>query len=454
LTEQEYQIIADAFEAERSEAKAEIRKARLKEALAEEAKEKQKEETKSEIKAKFKDGITWESADKSTSISVNGRLQLDYRNFGGADAIDADTFDIRRAYLGAKGKFYDNYSFLVQADFSSATGGLALDEAWVNIAWWKPAQFKIGQFKMPMTLEDLTSDLFTDFQERSLINAQLPGKERGAQVWGEPKAGINYALAVSTGQGKNVNDVNNSVDGNDVIGRVAVNFAQLMDNKDAVFHLGGSFSDGTIPVTTLSSGRTEARGIAFFNTAAFTGTDVDRTRGGLEGAVAWGPVKLQSEYFNVNFEGTSAAGVNYDRDIEIYYANVSWLITGEKYADSYSGGVFGRLRPKANFKPGSDGLGAWELGLRYTNFDASDFATTNAVGTGVLAGSGTTTTSTNKADSLTLGLKWTLNPNTQLSVNYIDTSFDTPVVVTPGAPGGATTTSDEKALNFRAQFDF
>ena len=181
---------------------------------------------------------------------------------------------------------------------------------------------------------------------------------------------------------------------------------------------------------------------------------MDRTRGALEAAVAWGPVKFQTEYFNENYQGNSAVGVNYDRDIDIYYVSTSWLITGEKYADAYSGGVFGRLRPKANFKPGAGGLGALELGLRHTNCDAGDFKTTNAVGTGVLTGSGTTTTATNKADSWSLGLKWIVNPNTQLSVNYVDTNFDTPVVITPGAPGGATSTSNERAFNFRAQFDF
>ena len=68
----------------------------------------------SDIKASFKDGIKWESGDKANSMSINGRIQLDYRDYdnnGGTSANDkiADTFDVRRAYLGAKGTFNKYY---------------------------------------------------------------------------------------------------------------------------------------------------------------------------------------------------------------------------------------------------------------------------------------------------------------------------------------------------------
>ena len=302
VTEEEYNSLVEDLNNEEIQEKTERRKAKLKEATLDEAREKQKEEAKTAIKATFKDGITWESADKSTSLSLNGRIQLDYRSYGGADALNADTFDVRRADLSGKGTFYDAYSFLVQADI--AQNGVALDEGWFNIAWWKAAQFRFGQFKMPMSLEELTSDLHIDFQERSLVNAQVPGKERGAMIHGQPMDGVYYGLALSTGQGKNNNEGNNVVDSNDVIGRLAVNFANIFDYKNAVFHVAGSFSDGTIPVTAVTSGRTEGRGTNnFFTSEAFSGRDVDRQRKAFETAIAYGPVKFQAEYVNVNFDG-------------------------------------------------------------------------------------------------------------------------------------------------------
>ena len=73
------------------------------------------------------------------------------------------------------------------------------------------------------------------------------------------------------------------------------------------------------------------------------------------------------------------------RDINSGYVSALWLITGERYAESYRNGVFGRIVPISNFEPGGSGTGAWELGLRYSIYDASDFTRTNPVGSGVQA---------------------------------------------------------------------
>lgn len=409
---------------------------------------------KSAVTAKFKDGISFESGDGENKMSINGRIQLDYRNFDtsedttSAQANNADTFDIRRAYLGAKGTFLKYYDWEVTADFAGQSNTSHLDVAYMNAKWWKEAQFQFGQFKMPFSLEERTSSRFIDFQERSFVNngSLVPGKERGMMIHGTPFTGVNYALAFSNGQGKNTNETDNREDGKDVIAHVDTNIAEILGNKDMVIHLGASYSQGDLPVAALSSQRTEGRGAQFFSTAAFTGSEVDRTRTGLEGAFAYGPVKFQTEWAKANFDGTSALGVSYDRDIEAYYGEVLWLITGENYADAYKGGKFDRIKPKNNFSPekGVSGLGAWEVGFRYSKFDASDFKTTangNPVGTGVLTG-------TNEADAWTLGLKWIVNPNMRVMLNYVDTDFDTPVAI------GGVNENGEKAVTLRTQFDF
>ena len=81
-------------------------------------------------------------------------------------------------------------------------------------------------------------------------------------------------------------------------------------------------------------------------------------------------MKLQAEYLRANFSGTCAGGGSYECGIDAYYANLAWLVTGERYADSYCGERLRRVRPKANFAPGKSCCGAWELGLRYSKFDA------------------------------------------------------------------------------------
>lgn len=409
----------------------------------------------SEVKASFKDGITWQSGDGDNKMSINGRIQLDYKDFDwsenkstGTNANDADTYDIRRAYLGAKGTFNKYYDWEVTADFAGQSNSSHLDVAYMNVKWWKQAQFQFGQFKMPFSLEERTSSRFIDFQERSFNNnaSLTPGKERGVMVHGTPFKGVNYAVAFSSGQGKNTNETDIREDGKDIILHADTNIAEIADIKDTVIHLGASYTNGDLPTGhAVSAQRTVARGAEFFKPAGFNGDNVERTRTGLEGAFTYGPVKFQTEWTKSNFDGKSAANVSYDRDIKAYYAEVLWLITGESYADSYKGGKFDRIKPKNDFNPSGSGWGAFEAGLRFSKFDASDFqlAAINAAGTGVLAAG-----QTNEADAWTIGLKWLPTANSRFLLNYVDTDFETPVTV------NGVTEDSEKAITMRAQFDF
>lgn len=388
------------------------------------------------LTARFSDGFTLESADKQHSISLSGRVQADYRAFSldSTNANAANTFDARRAYLGVSGRLYRDWTFDVTGNFVQS--GAALDVGWINYGGFRPAQIRFGQFKMPFSLEEQTSSRFIDFTERSLANALVPAKERGIMVHGAPVTGFSYALALSNGQGNNANEPDASVDEPDVIGRVTANIAEVIGRKNAIIHLGLGYSTGRLPPETAApSGRTEGRGVTFFSSAATTG-EMDRERTGLELALALNQFKLQAEWIKADFSGTSDAGVGFDRAIEATYVSFGWLITGENYADAYRGGAFRAIRPRQAF--GAGGWGALELGLRYTDFDAGDFLTTHAEGTGVLAGS-----ATNKADAVTIGLKWIPNTNTRVYLNFVETRFDSPVAVAGG------TDSRERALNLR-----
>ena len=442
LSDEDYQQM-------RTETRAERRTQALKDASDAEKATKKNESTATDMTGKFKDGVSWESGDKSTAFSVNGRVQGDYRMF--EKNVAPNTFDVRRAYLGARGKFYNDITFNVTGDFAQSSGNagasstaIQLDEAYINLGYVKWAQVRAGQFQMPFSLEKITSDLFSNFQERFIGDTMSPDKLRGLMVTGSPSTGLYYAAAVANGNGaKNTNDANNQVDGKEGIGRLALNFSEMFSVPNTVLHIGGSFSDTTMPVGAAFAGRTEARGITFFTPTAFTGRSVDRQQTGLETALAFGPVKFQAESVTSNYQGTSAGGISYDKDIKTYYASLVWMITGEKYSDAYANSVFSRIRPNANFTAHGGGWGAWELGLRFSKWDASDFRTGSA-GTGTVA-AGTTA----EADAMTVGLKWITNPNTRILLSYIRTKFDTPVNVT-----GSTPTNEEKAVTLRAQFDF
>jgi phosphate-selective porin OprO/OprP len=478
LSQDEYQALKAARDEEIQELRAERRRQALRAAQEAEKQEKAGEESKSTLTGKFRDGFTWETADKKNSITVSGRVQLDYRAFDPTGATGtppapgapppsnttADGFDVRRAYLGVQGRVWEYYTFDVTGDFASTAGtnnstsqnNSHLDVAWINADWIKWAQLRFGQFKMPYSVEQLTSSRFLDYTERSLLDQFVPGKEVGAMVHGAPWTGTFYGLALSNGQGKNGDEVSSQVDGPDFIGRVGANFAEMLNQKNSVYHFALDYTNGNLPTSStgaqgnLISVRTEGRGMTFFQVAnsTFTGHDVNRERLGFEGALAFGPVKLQAEWMNAGFSGTSAAGVDYDRNVDIYYLSAGWWITGESWANTYRNGVFGRIVPKNNLRIGERGLGALMVGLRYSHIDGSDFTTTNPVGTGRLG-----TGFTNTANAYTLGLTWVVAPNLRFYLDYIKTDFDTPVTITPTG-GSPTTTDEEKAINFRVGIDF
>lgn len=422
----------------------------------------------SPVLANFKDGITFEDGSGNWQLAINGRIQADYRQFS-PDADAADTFSLRRARLGGTLTMYKDYVARVEGEYSG--GSTTLTYGYFDINKFKQARLRLGQFKPFYGLERSMSSNFTDFQERSMADGLLGATyDRGLMVHGVPLTGMNYSLAYVNGSGT-VDENNAKNDSKDFTVRLTGDLAQMAEWKSAVVHVGGWWAKGDEGSRRLAgfipTGQTEGRGVQFFSTQCATGAlvcggtsatanafkdNVERTRGGAELALAYGPVKLQGEYIRTNFDGP-----DYSRDLDAWYASMMWNVSGEPFAAMYKDGVFGRLKPKNSYKAGAEGWGALQLGLRYSRFDASDFKATNAAGTGVL---GTTTsatadgvvTPTNEADAWTVGANWILNPNTRVVLNYVHTEFDTPVTVRVN--GATDTFDDEDALTLRAQFDF
>lgn len=452
-----------------------------------------KERGKSEgkaVMAAFKDGLVFEDGSGDWKLQINGRVQADYRFQGNnewspgytqntaAGAEDDgtwDSFSIRRARLGASFTFLKDFTARVEGEYSNEAIGnkatMAMTYAYLDFARWKGAKIRVGQFKPLFGLERSESTNFTDFAELSLATANGPvftsTYDRGAMLFGDPLPWLNYNAYVVNGSAQNNDDINTR---KDIGGRVNANFAQLADIKNTVIHFGASASDGSVGYSNQAGNKgtlkayTEGAGSSnygkeFFSVSGLTGFDngPDRTRWGAETALAYGPVKLQAEYIKANFEGKTSATKSYDNDIKVWYANLSWLVTGESWADAYKSGIFGRLRPKNNFDS-KDGWGALELDLRYSKFDASDFQnmlvknavpTTNPATTAAACTAAKTCNSyTSEADAWTVGAKWILTPNARITLNYVRTSFDDPVRI-----NRKTDDSVSEGI-LRAQFDF
>ena len=411
--------------------------------------------------ASTKDGLVFEDGTGDWSMQFNGRIQADYRSIDPHEWKN-DTWDIRRARLGGTFNFLKDFTVRVEGEYSNTNDGskstTALTYGYLDWKHFQGAKVRIGQFKPIFGLERAESTNFTDFQELSLATETgavfNSTYDRGVMLFGSPLKGLNYNAYWVNGSGQNNDAMQN---GKDIGGRVAINLADYMNVNNAVVHVGVSGSKNTVQKSsaastgnsTVLSGYTESNGVTsntisyanttatkFFSTQAFGDGNVEKIRWGLEAALTRGPVKFQGEYIGANFDGSGI-----DKDINAWYASLTWLLTGESYANSYKDGVFGRVKPNNNFNLDQEGWGAVELGLRYSKFDASDFKN-------MLTASSATASYTSQAVAWTGGAKWILNPNARILLNYVHTNFDTPIII------NSKSSSHEDAVTMRAQYDF
>ena len=371
-----------------------------------------------ELTGSSKGKFEWKSEDGDSSIQLRGRVQLDYYSFDHDGQEEG--FDIRRVYFGAQGKLYKNWSYAAIYNFD----GNDLEYAYLDYKWTDAARLRIGALKYQYSFEEYTSSRFLDFMERSFVNV-------GVMFYGQSgKNVLSYSLGVLNGCGKNCTQDDPKADGLDYTGRLAANFAPLMNWENGVLHIGGAYQTGDQPRDDPANQGTEARGLTFFNgTGPTSGDKMERTRTQLEGVVIFGPIKLQGETVRENL---SADG-GFDRDIDAAYVSVNWLITGEKYIDNYSINGMGGIKPNKSIENG--GRGAWEVGVRFSQFEADNQYVVS-------------TTSTNKADAFTAGLKWILNEHVRFMLDYVKTDFDTPIMA------GTEMVNSEKAVNLRSAIHF
>jgi phosphate-selective porin OprO/OprP len=417
------------------------------------------------------------SANGEHSVNLTGRVHFDSRvinhDFGTFADRDTqsigDNFEIRRARIGLNGFVFKDIAYEIVTNAVGSSANL-IDTAWMNYGFNKSVQFRFGRFKQPFSLEELTSSNNIDFMERSYVNQLVPTKKLGAMIHGEPIENMTYALSLYQ---NNFNEVTNQDNnGRELAGRLTYNFGKSL-GSDSVMHvgLGGTTGKNQTALTSSSNTasaasattratfvgfRSENRGLAnifraqlggpALGTPAYGGTadepmTVKKDLGGLEFAYAMGPLKVQSEYANAKYDSSTSVASG-SGTVKAYYAEIMYNITGEKWSDAYRSGAFSGLKPSANYTAGG-GTGAWQVGLRWSAFDASDVSVT---------GTSVRTQNSVKGNTLTLGLNWLINPNARVMLNYAMTKFDTPV--TPLDVAGASASDKEQVISVRTQLNF
>ena len=339
------------------------------------------------------------------------------------------------------GQLFKWIGFKIEGDFSSQQNpSFALTDGYVDLNFLPEIGLRGGQFKVPFSLEELTSDLFIDTIERSMVNELAPSRDMGVMLQGQLfDRVLGYSVGLFNGSGINTQDNN---DEKDVAVRVTLAPFRNTDNyflKGLQIGVDGTFGDQDI--RTSARGRTTARTTNRFQFFAPQPTNGTRYRWGAELAWLVGPASLKFEYDKQvdQRKRLGPGGIDLD-DVTAtgWYVTATFLLTGE---NSVLGGP---VIPKRPFSPlaGQLGPGAWELVARYQELkfksdDPVDFFDGN-INNGITGGR---RTAENGAEAVTVGVNWYLNSRVRAMLNWTqywyDNELGTPSSCRQGTCGAA-----------------
>ncbi len=308
-------------------------------------------------------------------------------------------FLVREARFAATGYFQKKFRYMLNASWDK--GKAALNEAFLESRHLSFAKLRVGQFKVPFSLSNLTSSSQLDMIDRSfVVQAFSPSYDIGAMLFGEDKLNyIDYALGIFNGTGSNRPESNNQ---KMIIGRLVI--APLKSSEHSVFsklYLGGSFSIG-IQNTDLSNMayKTPQQAIVF----AFNDSIRQNGKATIYGFdMEWivNNFSLKGEYLNYKLNDVKSNTSIFDFKSSGYYLSATYLITGENKTRNKI------LKPKKEFNPKKGYWGAFELVARYekTELPSSVLAANLAKGI-------------NGLRAITGGINWYLNDDVKLVLNY------------------------------------
>ena len=392
-------------------------------------------ETRSLKAAQFGWAPTFSDPAGNFTFKPRGVIELDAGVFnereGGYDYNDGTL--LRRARLGFEGTAFKWFNYRAEVDF--AGNAVNITDMYLQYAKIPKTVLTIGQHKAPFGLESNNSDNYNTFLERGMFTNAFgnAGAERriGLSAAYAPKENLNIAAGLF-GDNESISRGNGAAPGESwgVNGRAT--WEPVFDTGKIV-HLGVSgyyrerLKSGDTPDAVRLNDRPNIRidGGNIADSAVIT-----RARslkyGGIEAAGVFGPLTVAGEAGRLWLDRFGAGKARFSG----YYGYASYMLTGE--TRPFKGGNFDRIRPFGEL--GKDGLGAFEVALRYDHIDLSD--------TPVPARAG------NEASSVTAGVNWYFNSYTKLMVNWVRFWGDN----TPLDPVGSKTKAD--ALATRLHLDF
>ena len=263
-------------------------------------------------------------------LVLGGFIQINFED-GDVSAFEGrfgqtaikDRFRLRRARLNLTGDYAEQFDFKLEGDFGQSDGtsgnrtAFSATDVWVNYHEFPAAQVKIGQYKAPFGLEQLTPDTSLLTIERTLpTGAITPDRQIGAELWGKPFTSIwpeqkdllTYYAGIFNGNGRNitVNDNNNFM----FVGRLELQPLKDVFGKGSFLKFGGdvlnSRDEQGVNISQSSNLLVNSDG----SLSPFVLPSADeRTAWSVDAWLRMGPFDLIGEYLQEHVEGRTVNGV-------------------------------------------------------------------------------------------------------------------------------------------------
>jgi phosphate-selective porin OprO/OprP len=456
-----------------------------------------------DFNAYWANGLRFTTDDKAFDIHIGGRAQVDFADAEpngkltnwaqgkyskGFSEPQTDGYgdQLRRVRLDIDGTIWNNGEFITQIDFApsysstsvlksatlsskttkgvttyslttattSITQGNALSYAdvWLGVKDIPYiGRIRAGQMYEPLSLEQMTSDNWVTFMEKSLpVNALIPGRNTGFEALNTAyddrigwMLGYFFQQQAATSSNGVYKDSTGDLfsphlDATQIAGRVT-GLPWYENNGERLLHVGVGYTHEFRSTSTLSTnpGTLDFKSSPeanMFNplvdSGSFLAHGVDIVDP--EIALVYGPFSLQGEYMwaqaqDIMSTAGKPLGTDHNASFTGWYAYASYFITGEHRPYNKTASptdyqaTFGRIIPNCNFNPLHGGTGAWEVAFKISQLDTND--TTAGFNGGV-------------ETDYTFGINWYLNPNMMVKMNFVRAEVDSHNTLTTGANAG------------------
>ena len=328
------------------------------------------------------------SADGNFKMKIRGRMFADWGTLSDNSGKFADRTELRQARIGIEGVMAKDIKYKFEVDF--AGGDVETKDAYIE--WLlNPVSVMAGQFKVPVSFEEMSSTRHTLFIERATFTDAFKfGRQLGVTA-NISQDDFTFVGGVYQGDFDN----GNANQGRTYAARAT--YAKKFDG--GLVHVGGSIFKRETDLNDMEI-RYRQRPHLHLSPNRYINTDTINAESdtflGVEVVGIMGPFNAQAEWGRMKVDALAGAP---DATFHGGYASLSYFLTGE--TRGYKNGIIDQAQVKNPVFEG--GSGAWQLVARY---DITDLTDTNA---GIIGGKQTT---------YLFGVNWHLNNYVRIQANY------------------------------------